>query len=93
MTLSRYDITFTGRVQGVFFRKTTCEVAEGFAVTGWVRNERDGSVRCVAEGGADELDAFVKAVQKAKSGYINDTKITPAPAEGDFDGFETRYDG
>ena len=93
MTLTRYDITFTGRVQGVFFRATTCEVAEGFAVTGWVRNERDGSVRCVVEGERDELDAFVKAVQKAKSGYIEDTLVTPEPAEGGFERFETRYDG
>jgi len=93
VTLARYEITFTGRVQGVFFRATTCEVAEGFAVTGWVRNERDGSVRCVVEGERDELDAFVNAVQKAKSGYIEDTLITPAPAEGEFERFETRYDG
>jgi acylphosphatase len=92
VTPSRYDITFTGRVQGVFFRKTTCDVAEGFAVTGWVRNERDGSVRCVVEGERGELDRFVKAVQKAKEGYIKDTLITPATAEGEFDGFETRYD-
>ena len=93
MTPTRYDITFTGRVQGVFFRATTCEVAQRFAVKGWVRNERDGSVRCVAEGEPGELDAFVQAVQEAKSGYIEDTRITPAPAKGGFDGFETRYDG
>jgi acylphosphatase len=92
VTLTRYDITFTGRVQGVFFRATACDVAEGFAVTGWVRNERDGSVRCVVEGERGELDAFVQAVQKAKSGFIKETLITPAPANGDFVGFETRYD-
>ena len=29
-------------------------------VAGWVRNEPDGSVRCVAEGEAAELDRFVQ---------------------------------
>ena len=61
----RYDVTFRGRVQGVNFRWTTCRVAQRFDVTGWVCNERDGSVRCVAEGDPAELDAFVKAVQQA----------------------------
>ena len=91
--VTRYDITFTGRVQGVYFRATACRVAQRFAVTGWVRNERDGSVRCVAEGEREELDAFVEAVQDAKSGFIKDTLITPAPAAGDLEGFDVRYDG
>ena len=34
-TATRYTIRFTGRVQGVNFRWTTCRVAAGFAVTGW----------------------------------------------------------
>ena len=46
----RYDGTFRGRVQGVNFGWTTCRVGQRFDVTGWVGNERDGSVRCVAEG-------------------------------------------
>ncbi len=59
MTKTRYDVTFWGRVQGVNFRWTTCRVAARFNVTGWVRNERDGSVRCVAEGEPGEVEAFV----------------------------------
>ena len=71
----RYEIVFSGRVQGVFFRATTVDVARDFAVTGWVRNEPDGTVLCVAEGEADELDRFVAAVQRAKRGNIIDTAI------------------
>ena len=88
---SRYDVTFTGRVQGVNFRWTTCRVAVGFSVAGWVRNEPDGSVRCVAEGEPQELDAFVRAVQEAMAGHIRDTKISRAPARGDLEGFTVRY--
>ncbi len=87
----RYDVTFAGRVQGVNFRWTTCRVAQRFDVAGWVRNERDGSVRCVAEGDPAELDAFVKAVQQAMAGYIKETRVSRAAAQGDLDGFGIRY--
>jgi len=91
VTKTRNDITFTGRVQGVNFRWTTCQVAGRFDVTGWVRNERDGSVRCVAEGKPDELEAVVHAVEKAMSGYVKDTRIISEAAVGDLDGFGIRY--
>jgi len=91
MAAVRYDILFTGRVQGVWFRATTEEVARGFAVTGWVRNEPDGAVRCVAEGEAEELDRFVEAVREAKRANIDATRITPLKATGEFSGFTVRY--
>ena len=91
MIQSRYDITFTGRVQGVNFRWTTCQVAGRYDVTGWVRNEPDGTVRCVAEGEPGEIDAFVKAVEEAMSGYVKDTRVATADAVGDLEGFGIRY--
>ncbi len=90
MPPTRYDVTFTGRVQGVNFRWTACRVAERFAVAGWVRNELDGSVRCVAEGEAAELDRFIQSVKEAMAGNIRDTRISRAPAQGDLEGFRVR---
>ena len=91
MALSRYDIIFTGRVQGVFFRATAQDIARRYDVTGWVRNERDGSVRCVVEGEADELDRFVNAIQLAKQANIDNTDIKRLDGTGEFDGFSVRY--
>ena len=62
-----------------------------FAVTGWVRNERDGSVLCIAEGEQGELDRFVEAIQRAKKANIDDTLIDDSPATGEFSGFNIRY--
>ncbi len=86
----RYDITFTGRVQGVSFRWTTCRVAERFKVAGWVRNEQDGTVRCVVEGEVAELDAFVGAVQDAMAGNVGETRIRRGAARGEKEGFGIR---
>ena len=82
-----YDITFAGRVQGVGFRWTTCRVAKRFEIAGWVRNEPDGTVRCVAQGEASELDAFIEAVQEAMAGNITDTRTSRREGRGDRDGF------
>jgi acylphosphatase len=49
----------TGRVQGVSFRWYTREQAQELGVTGWVRNEPDGSVLLHAEGDDDAVDALV----------------------------------
>ena len=88
--MQRYVIRFSGRVQGVGFRWTTCRVAKGLDVSGWVRNEPDGSVRCVAEGEPEELDRFVVAIQTAMDGSLRDTRIEPLAATGEFDGFVVR---
>jgi acylphosphatase len=86
----RYDIIFTGRVQGVFFRATTQEVARRFDVAGWVRNESDGSVRMVAEGEEAELDRFLNAVKEAKQPNIDDVRLEKHDATGEFAEFAIR---
>lgn len=48
----------TGRVQGVFFRAWTQDLAIELGLRGWVRNRRDGSVEAHAFGGAEAIRAF-----------------------------------
>lgn len=86
----RAEIIFRGRVQGVGFRFTTTRVAAGFAVTGWVRNEPDGTVRCVAEGERSEIEAFIVGVEEAMAGYVTDSLPEWSDATGAFAGFDIR---
>ncbi len=87
---ARYDVTFTGHVQGVGFRWTTCRIARRFDVSGWVRNEPDGTVRCVAEGDVSQLDRFIAAIQAAMTANIDDTRISRGDPRGDLDRFGIR---
>ena len=53
------SITVTGRVQGVFYRQSTKEKAQEFAITGEVRNNSDGTVSIIATGERDNLDKLI----------------------------------
>ncbi|MDZ4846164.1 MAG: acylphosphatase [Chitinophagales bacterium] len=50
-----YNIKVTGKVQGVWFRDSTRKKAMELGVSGFVRNEPDGSVYLEAEGTQDSL--------------------------------------
>jgi len=57
----------SGRVQGVFFRVSTQDVARKLGVTGWVRNCSDGDVEGVACGEEKKLQALRLWLQNGPS--------------------------
>ncbi len=83
-------VVFHGRVQGVGFRVTTRRVAREFPVTGFVRNQSDGTVELVAHAGAAVIDAFVAAVEEAMAGHVDQRDETTFDSDETFDRFEIR---
>lgn len=65
---ARIDATVIGRVQGVGFRWFVLDVARDLELEGWVANEPDGSVRCVAEGPRPAVEALVRALERGPAG-------------------------
>lgn len=55
----RYQIQVSGKVQGVYFRASTKEKAIALGLSGFVRNEPNGSVYIEAEGEAEPLKNFI----------------------------------
>ncbi|MBW6460935.1 MAG: acylphosphatase [Bacteroidales bacterium] len=53
-----YRIKVSGKVQNVGFRFYTVKKAKEFDISGFVRNEPDGSVYIEAEGKTVDLDTF-----------------------------------
>jgi acylphosphatase len=45
-----YRFVVAGRVQGVYFRQSTCDRAMALGLHGWVRNRMDGAVEGLAAG-------------------------------------------
>jgi acylphosphatase len=84
-------IRFSGNVQGVGFRFTTCRVAGSFDVTGSVRNCPYGSVECIVEGSPDEIAAFLQALEEQMGYFIHNRTEVTAPHTGRFHGFAVVY--
>lgn len=83
--------TVIGRVQGVSFRWYTEERARDLGVTGWVRNEPDGSVALHAEGDDEAVDALVEWCRTGPAlARVRDVAVREAAQTGATT-FETRY--
>lgn len=57
--MRRVRVKISGRVQGVFFRASCADQADGLGLSGWVRNASDGGVEAVFEGGDAEIEAML----------------------------------
>lgn len=80
-------VLYSGWVQGVGFRYTARRLAQDYRVTGFVRNLPDGRVELVAEGPPAEVEAFLKAVGEAMSGYIRGAEVQTVPPSGRYTHF------
>ena len=67
--MQRIRARYSGRVQGVGFRATAMSLAQGYEVTGWVRNDPDGGVTLEAQGAAADVRDFLDAV-RARMGKL-----------------------
>ncbi len=87
----RLEATVRGRVQGVGFRYFVVRRAMELGLVGWVANEADGTVRCVAEGSDAALDALVASLATGPLGAIVEVvDAVRMPGTGRFDRFRVR---
>lgn len=89
---SRLMVTFSGRVQGVGFRMTAADIAQRCNVTGFVRNESDGSVYLEAEGPKRNLEALLAQVYASHlGGLIREAHPRWSEPTGQYTLFDIRY--
>ena len=91
----RLHVRFVGQVQGVGFRWTAAMVARRLSLTGWVRNEMDGSVTAEIQGEPDHVGAFFSQMLEemsrgGRTGYTIDERDEVPVVRGECE-FEVRY--
>ncbi|MEN0020130.1 MAG: acylphosphatase [Planctomycetota bacterium] len=86
----REQIVFTGRVHGVGFRATARSIALRCDVTGWVRNQPDGSVMLEAQGPQHEIDSLIREIDSEMGRLITDIRRAEMPISRDESAFEIR---
>ena len=82
---TRVHVFISGKVQGVFFRSGTRDMAKNLGLFGWIRNLADGRVEAVFEG---KKDAIEKMLEWCKIGpeyaRVMDVEVVPEDYKGEF---------
>ena len=91
--LARRRYRFYGTVQGVGFRWRARHAAEALGLTGWVRNERDGSVTLELQGSEEQIDRVLESLERGLYIRIAALDARTIPVEEGERGFATRDDG
>ena len=87
----RRDISFYGCVQAVGFRYRALKAAELYGVTGWVRNEFDGSVRMQIQGTDDQIEQVILAIERGSYIRIENMESRTIPVVSEERGFRVAY--
>jgi len=86
-------IRITGRVQGVFFRQWTADMANRLGVSGWARNCPDGSVEVSASGEPHSVEALIAELRHGPPmAEVDEVAIEETAAELSH-GFRVRHGG
>jgi len=83
---------FHGRVQGVFFRANTVDIAKAQALTGTVKNVHDGTVEVFAQGSKRALENFIDLLSGPDGpGHVTHVVTHYHPAAVLFEEFKIIY--
>ena len=83
---NRYHMIFSGRVQAVGFRYRAMHAARSLGLTGWVRNEYDGTVTMEVQGREARINKLLVGLNQNRFITIDwvDTKEIPLEEESSF---------
>ncbi len=83
----RKHIVFNGWVQGVGFRYRAIVAANKQGVTGWVRNDPDGSVSMEIQGTEEQIDQVLISLERELYIQIDNMDVKIIPVEEGERGF------
>jgi len=88
-----YRFIISGKVQGVFYRKSVSQELMKRQFKGYIQNLKNGTVEVVAEIFDDEFDIFMKILNEGSlMSHVEDIQYEVIDdAEFTTDGFEIRH--
>jgi acylphosphatase len=94
MTGVRKHLIIRGRVQGVFYRVSFQEKAFALDVTGWVKNNYDGSVEAAIEGSEESINKLINWCYHGPRGAsVTDVEVTTEDFTGSFNTLSIKHGG
>ncbi len=90
--LKRLHAIVSGRVQGVFFRAFTRDIARQLGLKGFCRNLDGGNVEVVAEGSEIDLKKLLAKLNEGPpASHVEKVEIEWLEAKNEFKSFDVRY--
>ena len=80
-----------GKVQGVFYRATSKTKADELGLTGWVKNESDGTVSLFVKGESKKVEEMVEWCKEGPTFSKVDKVQYEEVEQEEFSDFEIRY--
>ncbi len=88
----RTRATIIGRVQGVFFRAETKKAATLYGITGWVKNNIDGTVEALFEGNKENVNQVLNWCRKGPPlSHVEKVIELREDYAGEFRSFDIQY--
>ena len=93
MGFVRKHLWISGRVQGVYYRYSTQQIALHIGqLTGWVGNRRDGRVEAVVEGPSAKVEQLISWCYEGSSqAKVTHIEIQEELYTGEFQDFDIAY--
>ena len=92
MSQTAAELRIRGMVQGVGFRWFARERARANGVSGWVRNNPDGTVSAYAEGDETAVRLFVEELREGpRGGAVSDVDLQWSDFTGKYSTFDIKH--
>ena len=89
---ARVHVFVSGRVQGVFFRAETADMADRLGLVGWVRNLPDGRVEALFEGEKEDVEKALDFCGRGPPGArVQNLDLKWEDWKGEFQDFRLAY--
>jgi len=91
--LPAYKLKIHGKVQGVFYRDFARKQAEALDISGWAKNDSDGTVTAYIQGEEDKIDYFLVLLWSGpEASKVQNIQKEPSVEDPMITLFEIRYD-
>ena len=91
-TVTQAHVVVSGRVQGVFFRASTRDVASRCGVRGYVRNLPGRQVEAVLQGERSAVEKVIAFLREGPPGaVVTDITVDWRDPVEPYEGFDVRY--
>ena len=81
----------SGKVQGVYYRATTKEVADKYSLKGYVKNLANGDVEAAVEGDENDIEQMIEWLHQGPTRAIVDRVVVKPVLCSNYSDFEVRY--